>query len=200
MFILSLVCPGTAGRLNIALSLAPVGTPGTDTASFAFAPGAGLSAPHEIAMYPQMWQDADRLAVIWSSGDTPRGIRVCSIRLPPAGKKVVSIRNNSYFQDARPELVEGKWLRFYGQERLQTAAPISLTPTSSNTSLPWGGRVASAGGWLRLQASRSGTLLDTRGAPKGGFIFGVKTTSANWTAAAEGDTQYAPYVDPCDTH
>ena len=93
-----------------------------------------------------MWQDDAKLAVIWSSGDVPRGIRVASLSLPPAGKKVVSIRNNSYFQHARPELLQGKWLRFYGQERLQTAAPIKLQPSST-----WDARVASAGGWLRLK-------------------------------------------------
>lgn len=179
---------GTAGRLNVALYLSPIGAP--EIAAFAFAPGAGLSAPHEIAMYPQMWQDKDRLAVVWSSGDIPRGIRVASLSLPATDKLAVSIRNNSYFQDSRPEVVEGKWLRFYGQERLQTAVPIELQPSS-----PWDDRVASAGGWLRLKPTlgRSGTLLDTRGAPKGGFIFGVKAKAANWTST-EGDYLYAPYV------
>eukprot|EP01046_Picozoa_sp_COSAG06_P085174 COSAG06_NODE_31904_length_514_cov_0.855422_1_plen_131_part_01 len=52
---------GTAGRLNVALYFAPAGAP--DIASFAFAPGPGLSSDHEIAMYPQMWQDEKKLAV-----------------------------------------------------------------------------------------------------------------------------------------
>ena len=175
---------GTAGRLNVALYLAPVGLP--DIASFAFAPGVGLSSAHEIAMYPQMFQDAKTLAVIWSSGDVPRGIKVASLSLPPEGK-TVSIRNNSDFQDARPEVVESKWLRFYGQERLQTASPIKLKPL---------GRVVSAGCWLRIGPTlgRSGTLLDTRGAPKGGLIMGLKAQPCNWSKSAPYDRLLAPYI------
>ena len=126
--------------------------------------------------YPQMWQDEDQLAVIWSSGDIPRGIRAASLPLPPTDKKAVSIRNNTYFQDARPEVAAaardggtgsgGTWLRFYGHERLQTRAPLRLSD-----------RVVSAGAWLRLAPTlgRSGALLDTRGKPRGGFIFGLST-------------------------
>jgi hypothetical protein len=177
---------GTAGRLNVALYFAPAGAP--DIASFAFAPGPGLSSDHEIAMYPQMWQDEKKLAVIWSSGDTPRGIRVASMLLPRGDKKAVSIRNNTSIENARPERTEN-WLKFFGQQRLESATPI-------NNVIKVDDRIVSAGAWVRLQPTlgRSGTLIDTRGLPKGGFIFGIKANrAANWTAA-EGSYTYAPYA------
>ena len=188
---------GTAGRLNVALYLAPVGLP--EIASFAFAPGVGLSSAHEIAMYPQMFQDAQTLAVIWSSGDVPRGIKVASLSLPPEGKRMVAVRNNSDFQDARPELVESKWLRFYGQQRLQTASPIKLKPlervVSAGCWLRLGPTLGRSGSWLlRAPFASSGTLLDTRGAPKGGLIMGVKAQPCNWTKSAPYDRLLAPYI------
>jgi hypothetical protein len=182
---------GCAGRLNVALYLAPAaGSP--EMASLGFVPGVGLSEDHEIAMYPQMWQDGDRLAVIYSSGNVPRGIRVASVTLPPSGTKVVAVRNNTYFAEAGPARPEtrGPWLRFYGQQLLQTASPLELHPPS-----PSQPRTLSAGGWIRLPLStgRCGTLLDTRGHPTGGIVLGIHSVATNWTAA-RGLYAYSPYA------
>jgi hypothetical protein len=183
---------GTHGRLNVALFLSPVGTP--EVASLGFAPGVGLSDFQEIAMYPQMWQYQDRLAVIWSSGDQPRGIRVVSLPLPAPGKRVVALRNNSYFetgQAGRPT-IRGSWLQFFGDQRLESASPMSLPESSP----PGQARSFSAGGWIRLKPTlgRSGTLLDSRGLPTGGFILGVKAISrGGGPTAALGEYSYAPY-------
>ena len=170
---------GTAGRLNTALWIAPAAAASTASA-VAFTPGIGLSLPGDEAFYPQMWQDGDQLAIVWSSGDSPRSIAVAALTLPPAATaakdqspvqatKVVSVRNNTRSRSARPPLYP-KWLAFSGSQRLETSNPPPIPRT---------GRQFSVGIWVKVSAASGGSqsLLDSRNGNDGGFLIGLHSST-----------------------
>ena len=166
---------GCAGRLNTALWLAPAADPQPPGAAAAFAPGIGLSAAGAPAFYPQMWQDGGVLAVVWSSGTSPRSIKTARLPLPPVGVRVVSVRNNSRTLSPRPKQPAAPaepWLVFEGSQRLETAAPLAVHE---------GARQLSVGCWVKSLASGSPggaqALVDARASKAGGFLVGLSGTT-----------------------
>ena len=168
---------GTYGRQNVALYFAPPGAPrGLESAALAFAPGVGLSGIEERAMYPQMWQFGDALAgnsslaVIWSSGVTPRSIRTAWLPLPNASKYTLAIRNNTGLVSARP-VPHGTYLAYFGAQSLQTRRPILFDS---------GERKFTAGCWFRLDdVAHSSALLDARQGSHGGLLLGVHSSAGS---------------------